>query len=192
MGAKGPGILSAARPTRLRLGGFLALALGGVLIGLGSLTDWATVSPFETPTRGVDIWEGVVTLTIGVAMLVGMVVMRLLATQPARRAVAIAILVLGLVASALAAAVALNAERRFTAPDQRDRIASEEAARRGLPFDQVRDQIEVAFDLRFQVSLEAGVYLVIAGGLLGALGGALSLAWATSQGRPGSSFAPDG
>jgi len=118
--------------------------------------------------------------------------MRLLATQPARRAVAIAILVLGLVASALAAAVALNAERRFTAPDQRDRIAMEEAARRGLPLDQVRDEIEVAFDLRFQVSLEAGVYLVIAGGLLGGLGGALSLAWATSQGRPGSGFAPDG
>ncbi|HKZ75961.1 MAG TPA: hypothetical protein VJ259_04800 [Actinomycetota bacterium] len=192
MGAKGPEILFAARPTRLRLGGFLALALGGVLIGLGSLTDWATVSPFDTPTRGVDIWEGILTLAIGVAVLVGMIVMRLLATQPARRAVAIAILVLGLVASALAAAVALNAERRFTAPGERDRIAMEEAARLGLPFDQVRDQIEVAFDLRFQVSLDAGVYLVIAGGLLGALGGALSLAWATGQGRPGSSFAPDG
>ena len=192
MGAKGPEILSAARPTRLRLGGFLALALGGVLIGLGSLTDWATVSPFDTPTRGVDIWEGILTLAIGVAMLVGTIAMRLLATQPARRAVAIAILVLGLVASALAAAVALNAERRFTAPGERDRIAMEEAARLGLPFDQVRDEVEVAFDLRFQVSLEAGVYLVIAGGLLGALGGALSLAWATGQGRPGSTFAPDG
>lgn len=191
MGAKSREILSAARPTSLRLGGFLAVVLGGVLIGLGSLTDWATVSPFDTPTRGVDIWEGILTLAIGVAVLVGMIVMRLLATQPARRAVAIAILVLGLVVTALAAAVALNADRRFTAPDQRDRIAMEEAARLGLPFDQVRDQIEVAFDLQFQASLKAGVYLVIAGGLLGALGGALSLAWASSQ-RPRSSFAPAG
>lgn len=188
----GPEILSAARPTRLRLAGFLALTLGGVLIGLGSLTDWATIRPFDTPTRGVDIWEGVVTLGIGVAMLVGMVVMRLLATLAARRAVAIAILVLGLVVSALAAAVALNAEPRFTAPAERDRLAMEEAARRGLPFDQVRAEIEAAFDARFEVSLEAGMYLVIAGGLLGALGGALSLAWASGQGQPGSSFAREG
>lgn len=192
MGATGREILSAAHPTRLRLAGFLALTLGGVLIGLGSLMDWATIRPFDTPTRGVDIWEGVLTLAIGVGVLVGMVAMRLLSTRAARRAVAIAILVLGLVVSALAAAVALNAEPRLTAPAERDRIAMAEAARLGRPFDQVRAEIEAAFDLRFQVSLEAGIYLVIAGGLLGALGGALSLAWASGQGQPGSSFAREG
>ncbi len=54
-------IVSTARPPMIRLAGFLALTLGGLLVSLGSLMDWATVQPFSTPTGGVDLWEGTIT-----------------------------------------------------------------------------------------------------------------------------------
>jgi hypothetical protein len=95
-------IASMARPSKLRLAGFLALTLGGLLLSLGSLMDWATVQPFDTPTRGVDLWEGTVTLAIGFVVLFGMILMRLVRPHRARQAVAVVILALGLIATALA------------------------------------------------------------------------------------------
>jgi hypothetical protein len=171
-------IVSTARPSKLRLAGFLALTLGGLLVSLGSLMDWATVQPFDTPTRGVDLWEGTITLAIGFAVLVGMILMRLVRPARARHAVAVAILALGLIASALAGSAAIRANDRFTSPSQRDRIARALATDLGLPHGEVRARIEATFSRRFSVSLRPGIVLVIAGGVIVALGGALSLAWA--------------
>jgi hypothetical protein len=172
-------IVSTARPSTLRLTGFLALTAGAMMVSLGSLTTWAKVPPFDTPTRGTDLWEGTVTLVIGVAVLMLMVAMRLMATATARRAVAVAILALGLSAAALAAADAVRATSRFTSPGQRDRIAKEIAADLHLPYQEVRSRIEAVYSNRFHVSLAPGIFLVMAGGLVAALGGALSVAWAT-------------
>src|SRR5581483_483762 len=63
--AMAPAILSTARPTRLRLAGFLTITLGGLLVGVGATLTWATVEPFDTPTKGVDLWEGRVALLAG-------------------------------------------------------------------------------------------------------------------------------
>ena len=179
-------IVSTARPSMLRLAGFLALTLGGLLVSLGSLMDWATVSPFDTPTRGVDLWEGTITLAIGFAVLFGMILMRLLRPARARQGVAVVILALGLTASALAGAAAIRANERFTSPSQRDRIARALATELELPYEEVRARIEVTFRQRFQVSLDPGIFLVIAGGVMVALGGGLSVAWAagTVDGHP--------
>ncbi len=148
------------------------------MISLGSLMTWAKVPPFDTPTRGTDVWEGMVTLAIGVAVLVGMVAMRLMATASARRAVAVAILALGLSAAAIAAADAVRATSRFTSSDQRDRIARELAADLHLPYEEVRSRLEALYEERFDVSVQPGLFLVMAGGLVAAIGGALSVAWA--------------
>jgi hypothetical protein len=179
-------IVSTARPSMLRLAGFLALTLGGLLVSLGSLMDWANVPPFDTPTRGVDLWEGTVTLAIGFAVLFGMILMRLLRPARARHAVAVAILALGLTATALAGAAAIRANDRFTSPSKRDRIARALATELGLPYEEVRARIEVTFDRRFHVSLDPGILLVIAGGVVVALGGGLSVAWSARavEGHP--------
>jgi len=177
-------IVSTARPSMLRLAGFLTLTAGGLMISLGSLSTWATVPPFDAPTRGTDLWEGIVALAIGVAVLVGMVMMRLMSTASARRAVAVAILALGLLAAAIAAADAMRANARFTSPGQRDRIARELAAQLDLPYDQVRSRLATIYERRFHVSLQPGLFMVVAGGLLAASGGALSIAWAARASGP--------
>jgi hypothetical protein len=141
-------IVSTARPSKLRLAGFLALTLGGLLVSLGSLMDWAAVQPFDTPARGVDLWEGTITLAIGFAVLVGMILMRLVRRARARQAVAVAILGLGLIATALAGSAAIRANDRFTSPSQRDRIARALAIELGLPYEEVRARIEATFSGR--------------------------------------------
>jgi hypothetical protein len=178
-------IVSTARPSMLRLAGFLALTLGGLLVSLGSLMDWATVTPFDTSTRGVDLWEGTITLAIGFAALLGMILMRLLRPARARHAAAVAILALGLTATALAGAAAIRANERFTSPSQRDRIARALATELGLPYEEVRARIEVTFNRRFHASLDPGIFLVIAGGVMVALGGGLSVAWTARAPTPG-------
>jgi len=177
-------IVSMARPSTLRLAGFLTLTTGGLMLSLGSLMTWAKVPPFDTPTRGTDLWEGIVTLAIGVAVLVGMVTMRLMGTASARRAMAVAILALGLSAAAIAAADAVRGNARFTSPGQRDRIARELAAELHLPYEEVRSRLAVVYEQRFHVSLQPGLFLVVAGGLLVAAGGALSVAWAARSSTP--------
>jgi hypothetical protein len=177
-------IVSTARPSMLRLAGFLALTTGGLMISLGSLMTWAKVPPFDTPTRGTDLWEGTVALVSGVAVLVGMVAMRLMATVTARRAVAVAILALGLSAAAIAAADAVRATSRFTSSDQRDRIARELAADLHLPYEEVRSRLAAVYEKRFHVSVQPGLFVVMAGGLVAAIGGALSVAWAARASTP--------
>jgi len=177
-------IVSTARPSMPRLAGFLTLTTGGLMLSLGSLMTWAKVPPFDTPTRGTDLWEGIVALAIGVAVLVGMVTMRLMGTASARRAMAVAILALGLSAAAIAAADAVRGNARFTSPGQRDRIARELAAELHLPYEEVRSRLAVVYEQRFHVSLRPGLFVVVAGGLLVAAGGALSAAWAARSSTP--------
>lgn len=157
-------MLSTSRPTSLRFAGFLALALGGLGMGLGALFTWATVGfpndlehRLDLQTMGVDVWEGKVVLAIGVVVLVGIVAMRALSTVAARRAVALAIVVLGSLAVALAAADALRAESRFVQIAPIWRTGSEGFMR---------------------VDLGPGIWLAIGGGILAAIGGVLSFAWA--------------
>jgi hypothetical protein len=172
-------LVSTVRPTRLRVAGFLALTLGALLISFGSLTDWATVPPFGTPTRGVDLWEGTLTLAMGVAILVGMIAMRLVGAAAPRRAAAALILVLGIGAAVLAGSVVARAHDRFTAPDQRDRIARDLSTQLGVPYAEVRARVEAAYDARFHVSLDPGIFAVVVGGAIAAAGGGLSVAWAS-------------
>lgn len=185
-------VLSTARPTPLRLAGFLAITLGGVLVGLGSLLDWAVVgfpgsSELDVATRGIDVREGVVTLAIGASVLVLMVVVRLLPTNGARRGAAAAILLLGLAAASLAAADAARLESRFAATDRLPVIARELARALDLPAEEVLATLRAQFAEQLRVDPGIGLWLVIGGGVAAAVGGVLTLAWARHERRtPGS------
>jgi len=178
-------ILSTARPTKLRFAGFLTLALGGMLLGLGALLSWATVGftrdaqgALDLPTKGIDVWEGGLALAAGVATLVGMVAMRLLRERRTRQVVAAAIIVLGLAATALAASDALRADARFGGTGGLDAIAHNLSSHLDQPYAEVRAELERQYGADLRVDLKPGIFLVIAGGLVAAAGGVLSILWA--------------
>lgn len=169
-------ILSTARPTSLRLAGFLALVLGATLLGVGGVGEWVTIGGFDAPTAGIDVWEGLVAIGASFLALTGLLAIRL-ARPPVARAVAVVVIVAGLAAAGLAGADALRARTRFTDAGQRDRIARELAARSALPYEAIRAAIEEQFHSRFSVSLGPGIFLTIAGGVLVSAGGFLSRRW---------------
>ena len=187
-------VLSVSRPGPLRLVGFACTAVGALLVGLGATMDWATVHvPGVTgtpipPFKGVDVWEGKVELLTGITILVLVIVSRLLAGRTAARATAAIILVLSVGGSALAASDLVRADTRFRADDGLERMARSVSAQLGLPFEEVLAQLRrVAPDLEIRAA--SGVDVTIAGGVLAALGGILSFAWASRRPEPSP---PDG
>jgi hypothetical protein len=136
-------------------------------MGLGALSAWATVGfpgdlahHLDVQTKGVDVWEGKVVLAVGVVTLVGIIALRALSTASARSVVAVAIVVLGPLAAALAAVDASRIESRFVPTGPMGHMASE------------------AMRMSLRVDVGPGIWLAIAGGILAAVGGALSLVWA--------------
>lgn len=180
---------------RLRLAGFAAAALGGLLIGLGSLAMWAEVGLGDDPEgvlssrfRGIDVWEGRVVLATALVVILAVMGTRFLAAPGTRRALAMLVIVASLVGGAIAGVDAVRAEDRFAGRGL-DELARDIASRTGEPEGDVRDDLEAQRQKLENTSVGAGLYLVLAGSLLGLVGGGLNLAWVTSRGReeqPGS------
>jgi hypothetical protein len=189
-------VLSTARPTGLRLAGFVALAGGGLLLGFGALLEWVVVSfPAEidpsgisaAPVRGTDVWEGKVVLGAAIVILIGTVATRVVAATASRRPIALAILVIGLVAAGIAIAATVTADVRFVATDGLDAYAEAIADDLGLPVEQVRAELEEQFRATLVVDRGIGLWLTSAGGVLAAVGGFLTLGWL----RRGAPASPD-
>ena len=78
-------MMTVVKPSPLRLWGFVLTVAGGALLAFGSISDWAAVSlggsaEAAVPTKGIDLWQGKVTLALGALILVGrdeLVVIRL-------------------------------------------------------------------------------------------------------------------
>jgi len=190
-------ILSTARPTPLRLAGFLALTPGAAGAGLGAVRDWVVVGfpgdatrAADVPVSGTDVWEGKAVLLLAVATLVGMLAIRLAAASSTRTAIAVVLIAFGAVAAALPPVVAAGAEQRFGGGEGLDRIARALALELALPEDVVREQLEEQFGALLRVDVASGVWISAAGGALIALGGGLSLAWALRRSGPRSGVAP--
>lgn len=184
--------LSTARPSRLRLAGFLTLAAGGAMLGVGAIASWGTIAfPEEVdPTRavtapipGIDLWEGVLVLAASVVALVGMVALRLVRHPALRRLVAVLITVVAFGAAALAATVALGASTRLVQTEGLDAYARSLSEDLDLPYDQVRRDIEEVFRQDLVVETEPGVWLAVAGGVLAGIGGILSILWVRERER---------
>ena len=184
--------MNASRPTPLRLVGFLCTAAGGLLVALGSLQTWATTSlqgdakgVLTSVHRGTDLLDGKVLLALGVLMLLWQLAMRGVGSAGARRSLAVVILAAGLAAAILGTIDVARAKDRFTgSKGQLDQQAAAIAAQSGEPVDLVRGQLLHQYDTLVHVKVGIGLWLVIVGGLLGAAGGALGLAWASTKAAP--------
>jgi len=177
-------ILSTARPTKLRLAGFLCLAVGAVAAGYGATADWVIIGfpadverVVDVVVRGTDVWEGKAVLLGAVAALMAMLAMRLSRSEAVGRSIAVALLILGLAVFALPVADALRAEERFGGGEGVDLLAERLAAQLELPEDVVREQLREEFERALRVEVDQGIWASGAGGILLTAGGALSFVW---------------
>jgi hypothetical protein len=174
-------VLDVSRPTPLRLFGFLFTAVGGLLIALGAISDWATVvflgGAFpDSAAKGIDVLEGKVALGLGIFMLVAIVVMRLARSAGARRAIALLMTVSALAALAIGVVDVVRAQDRFGGYTV-DQTAKQIAKDSGQPLDQVRADVQGVIDRYASIDLGWGIWLVVAGGVIGTIGGLLDIAW---------------
>jgi hypothetical protein len=155
--------LDASRPTALRAGGFLLVALGAVLMGIGAIAPWVTVGiPNESDHssfRGTELPDGRIVLACAVVALISVASSRLVRSHRTRYALAVAAAAAGLVTTLVTAAFIRNGTDRGA----------------------VLGAIGIPRELwaRFGVfrDLGAGVSLALAGGLLCLTGAILTIWW---------------
>jgi hypothetical protein len=190
-----PEILSTARPTPIRLWGFLFLVIGAVVAGLGALLDWAILGfpgdeqgTLDVAVKGVDVWEGKVVLACAVLALVGMLAMRLALGTETRRAIAFGLATLGALVIAVALSVAMRADARFGGSEGLDEMAAGLAEQLGEDPAAIRTELEEQVGDQLRVDLGPGIAVAVVGGALIDVGGALSLLWVKRAAAPA---APD-
>lgn len=169
--------------TPLRVTGFLVTALGGLLVGLGALREWAAVGiPGDTghhldvSVHGTDLWEGKVALAAGVLALIAVLAMRMFANR--RRLLGFGIMLLGFAGALVAAEPWIRSGSRFGGADATERLARSLVPKLNRPFSLILAQIRAKLASYLRVDVKLGLYLTIAGGLLCIAGGALGVAWA--------------
>jgi hypothetical protein len=169
-------------PSPLRLAGFGAAALGALVAGIGSLMEWVTVgiegfANLDSPTRGVEILDGKITLACAAVLLIGTMVSRVARPTGGRTGAALAVLLAGLACVAIAAGFLMTVSSRFD-PVSSDELADQVAAQLGVPVEvaeaQLEDTVESLGGFR---DVGPGPIVVLGGGLVGALGGLLTLVW---------------
>jgi len=182
-------IFSTARPTKLRLAGFLCLAVGAVAAGYGATADWVTIGfpadierVVDVTVRGTDVWEGKAVLLGAVAALVTMLAMRLSRSEAVGRSLAVVLTIVGLAGFALPVLDAVRAEDRFGGVEGIDLLAEQLAAQLELPEDVVRDQLREEFQRSLRVEVERGIWISATSGILLVLGGTLSFVWVRRRG----------
>jgi hypothetical protein len=174
--------------TSLRVAGFLVTALGGLLLGLGALGEWAVVGfpgdaagNLDASVHGSDLWEGKLALAAGVLALIGVLLMRRVKSRPQRR-LGIGIMLLGLVGALVAAETWIRSGSRFAGTDaitkNIENVARALAAKVGRPFPEVLAQVQAEIERQLRIDVKLGLPLTIIGGVLCLAGGALGVAWA--------------
>jgi hypothetical protein len=170
--------LDASKPTPLRLWGFLLTVGGGVLVAFGALRTWVTASATGLPAdfikwKGVDLPDGLIALGCGVVLIVGILILRGVGAR-AKRVVATLLIAAGVVAFGATGVVAVTAMSRFadvhTAAEQ---VAKTENISLPLALSKVGSSLSA--------HVQVGVYAAMLGGMLGAVGGVLSLALVTRK-----------
>ncbi len=167
---------------RLRSAAFLCTVIAGFVTGMGALLTWTTfgltdrnAAVLDQVYKGVDLTEGKIALGGALVMLVGVMAFRGLA-RPGRIAVSTLIIVAGIVTVGVSGATLVTAGSRLRNGFVDDMMAASPGRGSGTADgDAQRRRLE---DL-VETSLGAGVWLALAGGFLGFVGGTLSLAYAT-------------
>lgn len=181
--------METATARRPPVGGVLLL-IGGALGAIGSFLTWAdvTVADVTASAKGVDGSDGYLTLIGGIVLIAAGVA----TLRSPRRAVAIVGIVAGLIVTGVGIYDAVTAEDSVL-----DAVAEDIAPTLGAPVPEVRDVLQRSADSGdLDVSLQAGLFLVIGGGVLGAIGGAIATmtskrdALARAPSMPGSGTPP--
>lgn len=178
-------MLAVVKPSPLRLWGFLLTVLGGALIAFGSIGNWAAISLGNStenavPTKGIDVWQGVATLILGVLIVIGILALRFV--RPERRnAMAVAIVVAGSVALALGlwTLLALESVVRDTGVDELAKVYGRQEVLKTMSEEGVA------------VKAQIGLWMTVAGGVLATAGGFVDLAWVRQKRLVGDAIDPD-
>jgi hypothetical protein len=183
-------IVSTARPTGLRVAGFVCVALGAVLAGVGATREWVAVGfasdvkhAADLSVHGIDVWEGKVVLFAAAAALLVLLAMRISGSASTRRGLAILLIVLGAACIALPIVDAVRARDRFAGSEGLERYIASLSVKLGLPKDVIREQLSAQLDQQLRVEVSPGLWLTAAGGVLLVVGGALSVAWSGGRSR---------
>jgi hypothetical protein len=155
--------------------GAILLLIGGALAAIGSFLTWADVrvGDVSASAKGVDGSDGYITLVLGVvAILAGIVALR-----APKRAIAVVGIIAGVVIMGVGIYDATTAEDSVL-----DSVAEDVAPSLGAPVDQVRNVLQQQADSgQLNVSLQVGLYAVIAGGALALVGGVIAAATAKRE-----------
>ena len=175
---------STTRPSTLRLIGFLAVVLGAALVGVAATREWVTIGftadvkhVADVSVHGTDVWEGKALLLAAAGCLVLLLAMRIARSPVTRRAIAITIVVVGLGSTVLAIVTAVRAPDRFGGSNAVDRLAETIARQTGDAVDVVRAALEQTLNAEVRTDVGPTLWLAAAGGVVLAIGGALSIAW---------------
>jgi hypothetical protein len=150
----------------------ILMLVGGALAAVGSFLSWAnvTVSDVSATAKGTDGSDGYITLVCGVVL----VVVGLVSFRGGRRALGVLALLAGLVAGAVGVYDAVTAQDSVL-----DAVAEQVAPQVGASVSAVRAILQQSADAGdLNIQLQAGLYLVIAGGALGLIGGIVAVATA--------------
>jgi hypothetical protein len=184
-------IASTARPTGLRVAGFVCVALGAVLAGVGATREWVAVGftadtehAADLSVHGIDVWEGKVVLFAAAAALLVLLAMRISGSRGTRWSLAILLIGIGVLCIALPVVDAVRARDRFGGGEGLERFVASLSVRLGLPKDVIHEQLAEQLHEELRVEVSPGLWLTASGGVLLVVGGALSLAW-SGRGAPG-------
>jgi hypothetical protein len=187
-------MLSVVKPSPLRLWGFLLTVLGGALLAFGSINDWAAVTLGNTvenvvPTKGIDVWQGKVTLALGVLIIVSIVALRAVAAER-RLAVAVAIIVLGAIALALAlwCAASLGSVTGDAGVATLTKALEQQGASASEALKLITQMLN-----KYGIRAEArpGLWMTVGGAVLALIGGVVDLLWVRRKAAAGDAIDPD-
>lgn len=178
-------MLAVVKPSPLRLWGFLLTVVGGALIAFGSIGNWAAISLGNSvenavPTKGIDVWQGMVTLILGVLIVIGILALRFV--RPERRnVIAVAIVVAGSLALALGlwTLLALESVVRDTGVDELAKVYGRQ------------EVLKTMNEQGVAVKAQIGLWMSVAGAILATAGGFVDLAWVRHKRLAGDAIDPD-
>jgi hypothetical protein len=162
----------------------ILMVVGGALAAIGSFLSWAnvTVSDVSATAKGTDGSDGYITLIAGIIL----VVIGVISFRGGRRALAILAILAGLVAGGVGIYDAATAEDSVL-----DAVAKEIAPQVGAGVDAVRAVLQQSADAGdLDIKIQTGLYLVIAGGALGLIGGVIGVATAKRNAMRGAPSMP--
>lgn len=169
------------------IGPVLAIA-GGVLLAIGSFLTWVTVDVraqgVSDSGTGIDVDDGWITLAAGIVL----VAAGALNLRSPRRALAVLMVLVGVLGLALGVWEIVTVEDRAL-----DAFAEELAPQFGISAGEFRALLDVAVEQgEVDISGGIGLYLVLAGSVVGIAGGAIQLSGGRAPvgAMPGAAPAP--